>query len=907
MPSELSRADLLRVLTKAPSVPATPMARLLGWDSHEVGTSGAVSAATPSAKTGTVGASAPVRYLSRPALVYWHLVGCEPLTSESAEDRQDDPARAGSGSEAVPEPAPPPDPRIPPLLNAGEWQNLWDRLPSSRRPGRAIDLRASLRRLARAEPLRDLPRLSRRGFNRSVTLVLGRSAALRPVWDDMRLAKRTLAALLGGDLQTFLLPAGPEGPWLESPGEAAAVAERPSAALGIDANLAAIPDGALVVLIGAFGALDSAEIEPDWLGLFTRLGAAGHPLLLVPVCPLRQTALPAAPLDPAQGRADRDAADPVRDTLLAALSQTWLPTPARLRHLRRAIPGADLHTELRAYNAPDVFRDAFHLWLNPDRLAIWLHEFARLPRHAPLRRVIEDWRRGLDAGAQAIERLQSNLLDPGSPVEYRALVEQAREVAAGLDGPSSMARAQLASMLPVLDKIRDPHWLSVQRDVDQLRRFIGLGTVADAEAADAEASSHTLVQRGADLRLRSGSDGLLSIGPRAYSLETGRLVEGMSLAGQRTLTVIDRGQRWRLATTTRPRWAERVWSDGRDLFAAHADNAILRWQPAAPGRPVGAWQAEQNPWPWGAEIGADDFGLWARLEVRGVSYRLRWIPAGRFLMGSPSSEPERDDDETQHEVTLTDGFWLGETAVHQALWRAVMGDNPSRFKGDDLPVEQVSWDDCQRFIAKLASMVTGLEPALPIEAQWEYACCAGTRTAFSFGDALDTELANYDGNSPYNDGPKGEYRQRTLPVRSFAPNSWGLYQMHGNVYEWCADCYGAYPAGPVSDPTGPADGSSRVLRGGSWKGYGRILRSAYRDRNAPGLRGDFIGLRLAGGVDRQAVAGAMTADGRERSDRPVGGQGAGGASALASRHPEQRPKTGLLRDWLRRLRSGDKG
>ncbi|WP_245535840.1 formylglycine-generating enzyme family protein [Thiorhodococcus drewsii] len=909
MPSELSRADLLRVLAKAPSVPPAPIARLLGWDSHEVSETGAVSAPSPSAAP--VGTSAPVRYLARPAPVYWYLVGCEPLTGETAADRQDDPARAGSGSEAVPEPAPPPDPRIPPLLNAGEWQNLWDRLPSSRRPGRAIDLRASLRRLARAEPLRDLPRLSRRGFNRSVTLVLDRPAALRPVWDDMRLAKRTLAALLGGDLQTFLLPAGPEGPWLASPGEVAAVAERPSAALGIDANLDAIPECALVVLIGAFGALDSAEIDPDWQRLLTRLGAAGHPLLLVPMCPLRQTALPAAPLDPAQGRTDRDAADPLRDTLLAALSQTWLPTPARLRHLRRAIPGADLHTELRAYNAPDVLHDAFHLWLDPDRLAVWLHAFAGLPGHAPVRRVIEDWRRGLDAGAQAIERLQSSLLDPGVPEEYRALVEQAREVAAGLDGPSSMARAQLASMLPVLDEIRDPRWLFVQHDADQLRRFVGLGTVADAGLADAEAPTHALVQRGADLQLQPGSDGLLPIGPRAYSLETGRLVDGAPLAGQRTLTIIDRGHRWRLATTTRPRWAERVWSDGRSLFTAHADNAILRWQPAAPGRPVGAWQVERNPWPWAAEIGADGFGLWARLEVSGVSYRLRWISAGRFLMGSPPSEPERRDNETQHEVTLTDGFWLGETAVHQALWRAVMGNNPSRFKGDDLPVEQVSWDDCQRFVAKLASMVTGLEPALPTEAQWEYACRAGTRTAFSFGDALDTELANYDGNFPYHDGPKGEGRMSTLAVQTFRSNPWGLYQMHGNVWEWCADWYGDYPAGPVSDPTGPADGSSRVLRGGSWFLNGRHLRSACRAHYAPGYRRDLsLGLRLAGGVDRQASqagAGAMNADGRERSDRPVGGQGAGGASAPASRHPEQRPKTGLLRDWLRRLRSGDKG
>jgi len=381
-----------------------------------------------------------------------------------------------------------------------------------------------------------------------------------------------------------------------------------------------------------------------------------------------------------------------------------------------------------------------------------------------------------------------------------------------------------------------------------LARAIGLGTVADPDTADEDAPTHTLLQRGADLAVRPGFDGLLAIDSRAYSLATGQLVDGAPLTGLRALTVIDRGHRWHLATTTRPRWAERCWSDGRALYAAHADNAILRWQPATPDRSEGAWQPEQNPWPWAAEIGADRYGLWARLEVGGVPYRLRWIPPGRFLMGSPPEEPERFENETQHEVTLTRGFWLGETAVPQALWRAVMGENPSRFQGDDRPVEQVSWDDCQAFLGRANRLRgDGLVLRLPSEAEWEHACRAGTRTTFSFGDLLDTERANYNGNSPYNDGPKGESRQRTLPVRRFDPNPWGLYQMHGNVYEWCADRYGAYPGGRVSDPTGPADGSFRVLRGGAWLLNGRFLRSASRNCYSPDDRSVGLGLRLAGG------------------------------------------------------------
>jgi len=437
-PAELSRADLLRVLHRASDVPAASLARLLGWDCEEAAEPGAEDRARrPAARAGAAGASAPPRYLSRPAPVYWHLIGCEPLAGDPAPDRQDDPTQGELEAEAEAHRLPAPDPRMPPLLGPGQWQNLWDRLPPSPRRGRALDLAGCLRRLARAEPLRDLPRRPRRGFNRAVTLLLDRRAALRPVWEDMRLGKRSLEALLGDELQAFLLPAGPEGPWLESKASPPPAGGHPAA--DPEPGPDSITEDALVVLIGAFGALDTAEIGADWRRLLGRLHAAGHPILLVSVCPLRQSALPAAPMDPAIDRADRDAADEALRTLLAGLSQTWLPTPARLRRLRRAIPGADLHTELRAYNAADVDRDAFHLWLDPDRLWVRLNDFAELPeaRRAPLRAVIEDWRRRLDAGARAIEHLQASLLAPGPPGRYPQIARQAAAVAAALDGPST--------------------------------------------------------------------------------------------------------------------------------------------------------------------------------------------------------------------------------------------------------------------------------------------------------------------------------------------------------------------------------------------------------------------------------------------------------------------------------------
>jgi formylglycine-generating enzyme required for sulfatase activity len=224
----------------------------------------------------------------------------------------------------------------------------------------------------------------------------------------------------------------------------------------------------------------------------------------------------------------------------------------------------------------------------------------------------------------------------------------------------------------------------------------------------------------------------------------------------------------------------------------------------------------------------------------------RWIAPGSFLMGSPDSERARDDDEVQHRVTLSRGYWIADTACTQSLWRAVTGDNPGHFKENEQnPVEQVSWDDAQDFVAALNRLVPGLWARLPTEAEWEYACRAGTKTPFSFGDNITPEQVNYNGNYPYAGGRKDVYRAKTVPVGSLPANAWGLYEMHGNVLEWCQDWYGDYHPGPVVDPVDPEKGAFRVVRGGSWIIFGGNVRSAIRYRFEPGHRHRAIGFRLA--------------------------------------------------------------
>lgn len=220
-------------------------------------------------------------------------------------------------------------------------------------------------------------------------------------------------------------------------------------------------------------------------------------------------------------------------------------------------------------------------------------------------------------------------------------------------------------------------------------------------------------------------------------------------------------------------------------------------------------------------------------------FRFVRIPAGKFLMGSPASEIGRGDDETQHEVTISKPFDLGIYPVTQSLWQAVMRNNRSRFKGPDLPVENVSWNDAQEFIKELNRMAGENAYRLPTEAEWEYACRAGTTTPFWTGENITTDQANFNGEGLAN----GVDRHKTTPVAMFKPNPWGLYDMHGNVLEWVQDRYGDYPAGSVTDPLS-GGGSYRVCRGGSWLYEPGSVRAAYRDRGSPGDGGSYLGFRL---------------------------------------------------------------
>jgi len=260
--------------------------------------------------------------------------------------------------------------------------------------------------------------------------------------------------------------------------------------------------------------------------------------------------------------------------------------------------------------------------------------------------------------------------------------------------------------------------------------------------------------------------------------------------------------------------------------------------------------ADGCPPRWASGWGQDQYGVFVSFAVGRVEQRMRWIGPGSFLMGSPENEEGRWPDEgPQHEVTITRGFWLGDTPVTQAMWEAVMRENPSRFKGDPRrPVENVSWEDCQRFRAALEKHVPGFVPRLPTEAEWEYACRdRGRSTTAHYSDVLgvDGASASLDDIAWYSSNSEGE----THPVGQKLANPSGLHDTLGNVWEWCMDSLCTYSSEPQRDPgrhaSGADAGESRVIRGSSWDNNAGDVRAACRPANEPYIRSGYLGLRLA--------------------------------------------------------------
>lgn len=288
----------------------------------------------------------------------------------------------------------------------------------------------------------------------------------------------------------------------------------------------------------------------------------------------------------------------------------------------------------------------------------------------------------------------------------------------------------------------------------------------------------------------------------------------------------------------KPWWADAVLQDAKGAFVPVDWLGLVRRL---------AWDESSRTWQGNSGLGVDEYGLYGNARFSGVSQRFRWIPPGEFWMGSSEDESGRYGSEGPRQfVRLTEGYWLAETACSQLSWQSVKGSNPSEFKDNPQnPVEQVTWADVQGFLREVEKHLPGVKADLPTEAEWEYACRAGSETAFNWGDGIAPDQANYNITESYGKGSPGVCRHRTVPVKSYAPNAWGLYQMHGNVWEWCADGRRAYDGALQVDPRGPEGDAPRAVRGGSWISSSRELRAACRYVKPRGWRNYYLGFRFS--------------------------------------------------------------
>jgi len=843
---------------------------------------------------------------------------------------------------------------MPPLVAR---TRLWPALRRSLgvlRFGR-LDVPGLVRRLARAENVRRLPRACRRDSSNEVWVIADVAQRLIPYESDYlqiiaeieRLQGKTNVRLWGVS---------------ESPEHALWVQQGKGKRKGVRGCVPTPPPGTPVLILGDLGLLSPARVaEPAWLNFCKRVDEGGaRSVAWVPLSPRLVTraaaryaqvhCLGAGDLRPlSHARCAEEPAAPTEglEAVLTRIACCVRLEPALLRSLRL----------MQADTAAEPGLEAL-VWGHGTAVEAGSFRFCAIATHSQA-----DYRArfgALDAEQQdeVLRRMLAAHAHQGRSIEsIEVLIWQAhtgRLAPAGEETRSDEARAWLARLGEhaqgesdalrsyvgdLLDRQGDDTRL-MERESErfaQLWAYSRKGSIpaglnpADVEAAwrrlerDPHARDYVLVQQGErlflaprDLRQKRELDGWASMpwpvvtitGGLQWSRGDGAIRQWFvpemtplelplgDAPERQTFTLVSGAHKWVLGLQQRPSWAEE-WGIGPEGLYVQlpspaggtvrlpgSSGAPEPWQGQWPLSPK-AFQAVARQIDFGMRLGADlQYGLYLDVPFGSATQRFRWIEPGEFLMGSPESEPERFDNEgPRHLVRLTEGFWLAETACSQSVWASVMGNNPSEFKDDPQnPVEQVSWDDVQGFLREVEKRLPGVKAELPTEAEWEYACRASSEKAFSWGDGITPDQANYDARTSYANGPTGEYLEKTVPVKSYAPNAWGLYHMHGNVLEWCADGLRKYDGAPQVDPRGPeGEEDWRAVRGGSWIHDPLRLRAACRIRGPRGWRNVFLGFRFSlrstsspeGSAERSPEASVAPEGPQGKSPAPGGGRGEG--------------------------------
>ena len=708
---------------------------------------------------------------------------------------------------------------IPPHRSLASWralQRVIHRLLREPIPSSEVDLEPAVRRIAEAEVLERVPKKKIKSWPSRLAIVWDRSAHLVPFWFDQELLTRALQQTLPHtEVIPFVYRDAERSIWR---------VEHPAAG-AIDLETLDMP----VLLLGDLGALASDSGTIDFFqALGYRLGRR-RALALLPCHPERVDARLKPLWRLGEWECERSATSSSHEMRQRARELLTLASPAirlepgLLREIRlRALPEADASVEVAAWRDPALAHGSSVAARFRPEAQIKLREaFEKLERDRRREVIdaIKSWRSEVHEAVWYVEVLN---LDPDT---RRALPEHDLEDARG-------------------------YFEVVRASIDTSRGF-----QRAMRAYLTEAGEHS--KRAFDF---SAFNAAVNFATRQ---STGRGDLPRDPFGAGPIAVAIKGDRLQLAS------ARDVTGSVLAILPSDDGEVVLREDDGW----AEIWGEEGQP-EWVSRLDKDQHGKWVEFSLGDVTQCLRWIPPGRFMMGSPETEDGRWEDEgPQTEITFARGFWLFDTAVTQALWTAVMGENPSAFPGDERPVENVSWDDAQRFITRLNERIPGLGLSLPSEAMWEYACRAGTETPYFFGTEPHPEDIHFGHSARDQD-------TGTAEVKAKPPNEWGLYQMHGNVDEWCADFWwssheGAKPDGSPRQSSDPDGVRYRVLRGGSWDDPARYVRSAYRSVDDPGGRSDDLGFRCARGqVSSSGPEGraAGTAAARAAEPRAAGGE-----------------------------------
>ncbi len=827
------------------------------------------------------------------AVPFWRLEAAEMVVDADAEERLKTP-QVSAPVEWKNRPTQPPRCHL-----LAPWRELQPRLrqaATEHQDGLAIDMDAVVRCLSEGRLPTPLPRRRQRRWGPLLQIIFDRGDRLTPFWADQDAVAHRLSGLLPPhNIQQAIVLEGMCEPRLLTQGWRRRY-RRP-------------PPGSLVLVLGDLGCYTPGDVQTRklWLELGRSLIEGGcRPLALMP-CPLDRCSPElgrywsrtpwerppgAAVLDPRRlrQRAER---------LLRLLSPAVRIEPGLLREARLLLPGdeADVGAEGDAWNHPAVVqKNAQAATLDPDLARQWRMAFPKEPPwlQGQVLALLRCWRgeqpqeiwfeeiRSLASASRAL------LPEPGEAALADAffihLSQQARGVVTGNPPAGALSwyrrferRCTESAFEGVVGEALHKLSWTLHRDDPGYSPGPGFDP---AWAATTRERQLMVGQSGRCLVFAEQSDPMLW--PETLGSLLGTLRSGNGLVHVETLQDADLDG---FCNSGEPPPRTEDWGDGGPggkpvtLRVQDSGRETRCPMPGSRGLLIRSdreqlrLQSRTKP-QWADAMGRDPYGLWARIALdaspgKPVSQRLRWIPPGRFMMGSPDNEPGRWQDEgPQRLVSIRRGYWLFDTPCAQALWEAVMDENPSRFKSPDRPVENVDWNQVQRFIARLNSRVPGLDLVLPSEAQWEYACRAGTRTAIYTGDleikgerdapALDP-IAWYGGNSGITvelvggDAASGLKKAHspfkgagTHPLGKKQPNPWGLYDMLGNVWEWCRDGMGEYTPKAETDPVGPMEtGGNRVIRGGSWFGRTRGARAACRLQRPPDYRGDDVGFRCA--------------------------------------------------------------